>query len=62
MKEFKLEFFQDGYVVRTEYKYFECSALAHDYARIQFGGDKHYDFIRVFSGNDWDYHIDIKND
>lgn len=61
MKNFKLEFYINGYVVETEYKDFECSALAYDYANLKIGSNG-IDMIRVYSGDDWDYFIDIKND
>jgi hypothetical protein len=61
MKNFKLEYYKNGYVTNTEYKDFECSALAYDYARIKISSTG-ADMIRVYSSDDWDYFIDIKND
>ena len=59
MKNFKLEYYRNGYVVTTEYKDFECSALAYDYANMKLTSD--YDMIRVYSGDDWDYFVDVEH-
>ena len=58
MKEYKLELFDGECEICTEYRSFECHALATDYAAMQLckpvvGGGS-ITSVKLYSGDDWE--------